>query len=490
MPVVPSPSTTPAGDLCDLPAREIAALLQTRAVGAVEVLDAFLARIAALNPALNAIVTLDPEGARAQAATIDAARMRGDAPGPWAGLPIAIKDMEATRGMRTTLGSPVFRDAIPDHDALFVERLRGHGLVIIGKTNTPEFAMGSQTFNAVFGATRNPWNPEMTCGGSSGGAAVCVATGMLPFADGSDIGGSLRNPGNFNHVLGLRPSPGRVPDAPSVESWHGLSVLGPIARTASDAAFLLAAMAGPDARDPLSIAEDPAAFLRPLDRDLRGVRVAVSRTLGGLPVDPEVARVLDEGAALLRRQGCVVEDAEPDLTGADLAFDAGRALFFAARYAPLLAAHRSEMKDTAVWNIEQAWALTPQRIVEAGIARTRVFHAMRTFLERYEFLLAPVNQVPPFPVGEPFVTAINGVTMGSYIEWMRSCTRISITSHPAASVPCGFTRGGLPVGVQVVGRYRDEFGVLQMAHAIERANPAAGRRPSVPAAAGRPCAPR
>jgi amidase len=484
MSVVPSPSTTPAGDLCDRPARAIAALLQTRAAGAVEVLDAFLARIAALNPALNAIVTLDAQGARAQAAAIDAARLRGDALGPWAGLPIAIKDMEATRGMRTTLGSPIFRDAIPDHDALFVERLRSRGLVIIGKTNTPEFAMGSQTFNPVFGATRNPWDPDMTCGGSSGGAAVCVATGMLPFADGSDIGGSLRNPGNFNHVLGLRPSPGRVPDAPSVEGWHGLSVLGPIARTASDAAFLLAAMAGPDARDPLSIAEDPAVFLRPLDRDLSGVRVAVSRTLGGLPVDPEVARVLEEGASLLRRQGCIVEEAEPDFTGADLAFDTQRALFFAARYAPLVAAHRHEMKDTAIWNIGEAWTLTPQRIIDASLARTRVFHAMRAFLERHEFLIAPVNQVPPFPVGEPFVTEINGVTMGSYIEWMRSCTRISITSHPAASVPCGFTRRGLPVGIQVVGRYREEFGVLQMAHAIERANPVAGRRPAVQPRAG------
>jgi len=480
-------SSTPferPGDLCDRPAREIAALLQTRAVGAVEVLDAFLARIAAVNPMLNAIVTLDPEGARAQAMAIDAARARGDPLGPWAGLPIAIKDMEATRGMRTTLGSPIFRDHVPDHDALFVERLRGHGVVVIGKTNTPEFAMGSQTFNPIFGATRNPWNPGMTCGGSSGGAAVCVATGMLPFADGSDIGGSLRNPGNFNHVFGLRPSPGRVPDAPSVDGWHALSVLGPIARTASDAAFLLAAMAGPDARDPLSIAEDPAVFLRPLDRDFSGVRVALSRTLGGLPVDPEVARVLEEGAAFLRQHGCIVEEAEPDLAGADLAFDTQRALYFAARYAPLVAAHRHEMKDTAIWNIGQAWALTSQRIVDASLARTRVFHAMRTFLERYEFLIAPVNQVPPFSVDQPFVTEINGVRMESYIEWMRSCTRISITSHPAASVPCGFTRSGLPVGIQVVGRYRDEFGVLQMAHAIERANPDAERRPAVQPAAG------
>jgi amidase len=479
MPPAASASPQPASDLCARPARELGTLLQTRAVSAVEVLAAHLARIGVLNPALNAIVTLDPEGARAQAAAIDARRARGEALGPFAGLPIAIKDMEPTRGMRTTLGSPIYRDWVPDHDSLMVERLRAHGLVVIGKTNTPEFAMGSQTFNTIFGATRNPWDPTKTCGGSSGGAAVCVATHMLPFADGSDLGGSLRNPGNFNHVFGLRPSPGRVPDWPSVEGWQGLSVLGPIARTASDAAFLLAAMAGADSRDPLSIAEDPAIFLQPLARDLRGVRVAVSRDLGGLPVDPEVARVLEHGAALLRDQGCIVEDAEPDLSGADLAFDTLRALLLAGRHARLLDAHRHEMKDTAVWNIEQAWKLTPSEVVAAHLARTAVFHAMRRFLDRYEFLIAPVNQVPPFPVDQPFVTEINGVPMASYIDWMRTCTRISATSHPAASVPCGFTRDGLPVGMQIVGRYRGELSVLQLAHAFEQANPHARRQPPI-----------
>ena len=471
--------TTP--DLCLLPAREQARLLASREASAVELLDAHLAQIAALNPALNAIPTLDPEGARATAAAIDARRMRGEPLSPWAGLPIAIKDMEPVRGMRTTLGSPIYRDWVPDHDSAMVERLRGHGLVIVGKTNTPEFAMGSQTFNTVFGATRNPWDTTKTCGGSSGGAAVAVATHMLPFADGSDLGGSLRNPGNFNHVFGLRPSPARVPDWPAVEGWQGLSVLGPIARTASDAAFLLAAMAGPDARDPLAMAEDPAKFLAPLARDFRGARVAVSRTLGGLPVDPEVARGLEHGVALLRTLGCVVDEAEPDLAAADLAFDTLRALLLAARHAHLLAAHRQQMKDTAVWNIEQAFTLTPRAIVDANLARTAVFHAMREFLGRYEFMVAPVNQVPPFPVDQPFVTAINGVPMPTYIDWMRSCTRISATSHPAASVPCAFTSGGLPVGMQVVGRYRDEFGVLQLAHALGEANPLARLRPPLPA---------
>ena len=474
------PHTTP--ELCMLSAREQARRLASRAASAVEILDAHLAQIAALNPALNAIPTLDPDGARAQAAAIDARRVRGETLSPWAGLPIAIKDMEPVRGMRTTLGSPIYRDWVPEHDSAMVERLRRHDLVIIGKTNTPEFAMGSQTFNTVFGATRNPWDTTKTCGGSSGGAAVAVATHMLPFADGSDLGGSLRNPGNFNHVVGLRPCPSRVPDWPGDEGWQGLSVLGPIARSASDCAFLLAAMAGADARDPLAIAEDPARFLAPLDRDFRGVRVAVSRTLGGLPVDPEVTRGLDHGVALLRELGCIVEEAEPDLCAADLAFDTLRALLLAARHEHLLAAHRHEMKDTAVWNIEQAFTLTPRVIIDANRARTAVFHALRNFLGRYEFMVAPVNQVPPFPVEQPFVKEINGVPMASYIDWMRSCTRISATSHPAASVPCAFTSTGLPVGMQVVGRYRDEFGVLQLAHALGEANPLA-RRKAPPVAA-------
>jgi amidase len=464
-------------DLCLLSAREQSRLLASGAASAVEIVDAHLAQIAALNPVLNAIPTLDPEGARAQAAAIDARRARGESLSPWAGLPIAIKDMEPVRGMRTTLGSPIYRDWVPEHDSAMVERLRQHGLVIVGKTNTPEFAMGSQTFNAVFGATRNPWDTTRTCGGSSGGAAVSVATHMLPFADGSDLGGSLRNPGNFNHVVGLRPCPSRVPDWPGDEGWQGLSVVGPLARTAADAAFLLAAMAGADPRDPLAIAEDPAGFLAPLGRDFRGARVAVSRTLGGLPVDPEVARALDHGVTLLRELGCVVEEAEPDLAAADLAFDTLRALLMAERHAHLLAAHRHEMKDTAIWNIERAFTLTPGTIIDANRARTAVFHALREFLGGYEFLVAPVNQVPPFPVDQPYVTSINGVAMASYIEWMRSCTRISATSHPAASVPCAFTGTGLPVGMQVIGRYRHEFGVLQLAHALGEANPLMRRKP-------------
>ncbi len=468
---------TPA-DLPLRPARELAALLQSKQVSAVEMLDAHLERIERYNPRLNAIVTLDAERARREARAIDARRARGETLGPFAGLPIAVKDMEPTAGMRTTLGSTIYRDWIPDADSLLVARLRAHGMIVAGKTNTPEFAMGAQTFNRVFGATRNPWNPERTCGGSSGGAAVATAMYMMPFADGSDLGGSLRNPGNFNHVFGLRPSPGRVPAFPSKNHWIGMSVLGPIARTAADAAFLLAAMAGEDRRAPLAIAEDPARFLRPLDRDFRGVRVAYSRTLGGLPVDRDVAAAVDAGVKHLEALGCIVEEAEPDFAAdADRAFDVLRALSLAERYGELLQTHRGELKDTAVWNIERGFALTAADVIDGDKARTRAYDAMRAFLDRYEFLVAPVNQVAPFPVDQPYVTEINGQAMSNYVEWMRSCTRITSTSHPAASVPCGFTPEGLPVGLQIVGRYRAEWSVLQLAHAFEQVNPASRRQP-------------
>jgi amidase len=467
--------------MTDLPlhsARELSALLQSRKASAVEVLDAHLARIDRHNPALNAIVTLDVDGARRQAAAIDARRAKGEALGPFAGLPIAIKDMEPVKGMRSTMGSTIYRDWVPDFDSLIVSRFRDHGMVILGKTNTPEFAMGSQTFNRVFGATRNPWNLERTCGGSSGGAAVSVAMHMLPFADGTDLGGSLRNPGNFNHVFGLRPSPGRVPTFPSKNHWIAMSVLGPIARTASDGAFLLAAMAGADGRVPLSIPENPAKFLAPLERDFKGVRIAYSRTLGGLPVDHGVAAAIEAGVKHLASLGCIVEEAEPELApDADTAFDVLRALSLAERYGDLLDTHRGELKDTAIWNIERGFALTAREAMEGNKARSRSFDTMRAFLERYDFLVAPVNQVPPFPVDQPYVTEINGIRMANYIEWMRTCTRITPTAHPSASVPCGFTPDGLPVGLQIVGRYRDEFGVLQLAHAFEQVNPDSRRKP-------------
>jgi amidase len=463
-----------------LPARKLARLIRSRKLSALEVTKAFIAQVERVNPSVNAIVTFVPEEALKAAKRIDAAMRRASAPvGPLAGLPIAYKDMLPTQGIRTTYGSRVHEHNVPAEDHVLVERLARAGAITLGKTNTPEFAAGSQTFNAVFGATLNPYDLDKTCGGSSGGAAVAVATGMLPFADGSDLGGSLRNPGNFCNVVGLRPTPGRVPAYPAADAWASLGVLGPIARSVDDAAFLFAAMAGPDARSPIGITEDGARFAKPLERDFRKVRVAWSRNLGGLPVDPRVTAVLESRRRVLEDLGCIVEEAEPDLSGADEAFHVLRALGYLQRYAGLLEKHRAVIKDTVVWNIEEGLRMDAARVARAMNLRSDLFRRMREFLQRYEFLCLPVNQVPPFAASTEWVREIDGVKMQTYIDWMKSAYFITMTSHPAISVPAGFTgdEPPLPVGLQVVGRYRDDFGVLQLARAFEGETRVADRRP-------------
>lgn len=475
---------TGADEIVFAPARRLARRIRARELSALEVMRAFIARGERANPLVNAIVTFLPEQALAAARALDRrlAKKRTAAAGPLAGLPIAYKDLVPTRGIRTTFGSLAYRDHVPAEDALIVERLRAAGAITLGKTNTPEFGAGSQTFNRVFGATRNPYDLTKTAGGSSGGAAAAVACGMLPFADGSDLAASLRNPGNYCNVVGFRPTPGRVPSYPAANAWDTLAVLGPIARTVADCAFLLAVMAGPDARAPVSIAERGRVFLRPLGRDFRGVRVAWSPDLGGLPVDARVTGALKHVPRVLESLGCVVEQACPDFSGATEAFETLRAVAFAQRYAPLLAAHRAELKDTVIWNIEQGLALDGAKVARAEQLRTELFHRMRRFLEKYEFLACPVNQLPPFPVEQEYPVEIAGVAMGNYLDWMKSCYYVTITSHPAISVPAGFTAESppLPVGLQIVGRYRDDFGVLQLAHAFERATQAGKRRPTLP----------
>jgi amidase len=457
--------------------------MRARKISAVELMRAYIAQVERVNPKVNAIVTFLPEAALKEAKKLDAkrARARTDDSGALAGLPIAYKETIVTQGIRTTFGSPIYADNIPNEDHLIVQRLKAAGAITLGKTNAPEFAAGSQTFNKVFGATLNPYDLDKTCGGSSGGAAVAVACGMLPFADGSDLGGSLRNPGNFNNVVGLRPTPGRVPYYPANDVWGTFSVIGPIARSVEDTAFLLSAMAGPDARSPITIAEPGGRFAKPLARDFRKVRVAWSKNLGGLPVDKRVTAVLEKQRAVFESLGCTVEDAEPDLTGADEVFHVLRSLSFAQRYAGLLERHRDKIKDTVIWNIEEGLKLDAARIGAAIALRSALYERMRIFMERYEFLLLPVNQVPPFPVSQPYVDTIDGVKLGSYIDWMKTAYYITVTSLPAISVPAGFTTDTppLPVGLQVVGRYRDDFGVLQMAHAFEQETQAGGIRPAI-----------
>jgi len=465
-------------ELCFAGARRLAQMIRARKVSASEVMRAFIAQIERVNPKVNAIVTFLPEQALKEAKKLE---RKGARLGPLAGLPIAYKDLIDTRGIRTTKGSLVYRDHVPAEDHSLVERLRAAGAITLGKTNTPEFGAGSQTFNAVFGATRNPYDLSKTCGGSSGGAAVAVACGMLPFADGSDLAASLRNPANYCNVVGFRPTPGRVPNYPAANAWDTQPVLGPVGRTVADAAFLLAGMAGPDPRVPISITEPGKAFAKSLARNFRGARVAWSASLGGLPMDERVLRALAPQRKVFASIGCVMEDAEPDFDGATEAFETLRALSFSLRLAPLLRTHRGELKDTVVWNIEQGLRLDGERIARAERLRTELFQRMRRFFERYDFLVAPVNQLPPFPVELDYPREIAGVAMGNYLDWMKSCYYVTISSHPAISVPAAFTDDGLPVGIQIVGRYRDDFGVLQLAQAFEQATQVWKRRPAIAA---------
>jgi amidase len=464
--------------LCWMPARAMAAAIARGELTATAVLEAHLAQIARVNPIVNAIVTLDEDGARAAARAADAAVAAGAPLGPLHGLPVAVKDLEDTAGMRTTYGSAVFADHVPDADGVVVARLRAAGAIVVGKTNTPELGAGSQTFNEVFGATRNPFDTARTPGGSSGGAAVAVACGMVPLADGSDLAASVRNPSAFCSVVGLRPSPGAIPDAAGGDPWESLSVLGPIARSVDDAALLFGALAGEDPRDPRSVPA-PADALEPVAEVALGdLRIAWSADLIDLPVEPAIRAVLAAARARLRDAGARIADAEPDLRSADEAFDVLRALGFATTVAPLAAEHPGRLKDTIIYNVEKGLALTGAQIGAAQRARERAVTAMRDFLAGgFDVLALPVTQVAPFPIDVPYPRAVDGVAMDDYVSWLRSCSRITVTGHPAISVPGGFTADGLPVGLQLVGRHRGERALLAAAQAVERALEGARRPP-------------
>lgn len=470
----------PLAEICFIDAVDLARMIRDKEVSALEVMTAFLSQIEQVNPKVNAVCSFIGEEAALNAAKkADEKLAKGEPVGPLHGLPHAVKDLALTDGIRTTFGSRIYKDFIAGEDALFVERLKQGGAIIIGKTNTPEFGAGSQTFNEVFGATRNPYNLSKTCGGSSGGAAVALACGMLPLADGSDLGGSLRNPASFCNVVGFRPSPGRVPSHPVMLAWNTLAVEGPMGRTVQDVALLLSVMAGPDERSPISINEPGSTFSRPLQRDFKGARIAWSRDLGRYPVQPVVNEVCDRARSVFAALGCQVDDGQPDFNDADEIFQTLRAWAFAQTRGDDFIKHRSLMKDTVIWNIEQGLKLSGVDVARAEAKRTQLYHRVREFMERYEFLILPVSQVAPFPVDIDWVREINGVKMGSYIDWMATCYAITLTGLPAISVPCGFTSDGLPIGLQIVGRHQRDFDVLQLAFAFEQATQYGGIRPSV-----------
>ena len=455
--------------ICGLSAVELARLIRARELSARDVVGAHLTQIDRVNPGVNAIVTLIAEQAMGRAYRADEAQARGEAIGPLHGLPIAHKDLQPTQGIRTTFGSPIYKDFVPAEDSLLVERLRHAGAICVGKTNTPEFGAGSQTFNPVFGATVNPHDRSKTCGGSSGGAAVALATHMLPIADGSDMGGSLRNPASFCGIVGMRPSPGRVPSWPAATPWSTLSVDGPMARSVADVALMLSAIAGPDARSPIAIDEPGSLFSQSLERGFKGTRIAWWKDLGGVPVDRRVREAVDAQRRVFESLGCIVEDAEPDFSDFDAVFKIVRALAFVTGVAPRIAGHRDQVKEPILWEIDRGERLTAADIAWAETKRGELYHRMRRFMERYEFFVLPTVQVPPFSVDQPYPTEIDGVAMPTYIDWMKSCYYISIVGNPAISLPCGVTPDGLPIGLQIVARHRDDWGLLQIAHAFETA---------------------
>jgi amidase len=464
--------------LCFASARDLAAQIRARKVSAREVMTAFLAQISRLNPGLNAIVAkLDDDACLALADQADHALGNGGPIGPMHGLPTAFKDLEPAVGFKQSKGSPIYKDLMPDADSVLVERVRRAGAIPIGKTNVPEFGMGSQTYNTVHGVTLNPYDRTKTAGGSSGGAAVAVATGMLPIADGGDLGGSLRNPANFNNIVALRPSVGLVPIAPSTIPFVGVSTKGALGRSVTDVAFGLSVMAGADARDQQSFASDPRAFAGSLDRDWRGVRVAWSPDLGGLPLDRRVRKVLEAQRKTFEDLGCIVEEACPEFGNVNEIFLTLRTWASWTTYKDLLPQHRAKMKADAIWDIESGAHWTGEDICRALAQQGQLMERMRAFQSRYEFLICAVNQVPPFDATEPWPKSIEGVAMENYVAWMKTTYWISTTCCPAISVPAGFTDDGLPVGVQIVGRYRDDLKVLMIAHAFEQATGVGKQRP-------------
>jgi amidase len=471
-------------DLVMMDALDLSSAIRSRQVSCKEVMESFLAHIDRVNPVVNAIVSLqDRELLLRQADERDRQIARGDYLGWMHGFPHAVKDLAPTRGIRTTLGSPIFKDFVPEEDAIFVERLKKHGAIIIGKTNTPEFGLGSHTYNNVFGTTLNAYAPAKSAGGSSGGAAVSLALRMLPVSDGSDMGGSLRNPAAFNNVLGFRPSFGRVPRGPSIEVFaQQLSTDGPMGRSVADLAMLLSVMAGPDARAPLSLDGDPTLFTEPLKRGFKATRIAWLGNFGGhLPMEPGIEALCRKAFAAFEGLGCAVEEALIDFSPARIwvSWLKLRHWLVAGAYADLYQdpARRELMKPEARWEIEEGLKLTALDVYRASAERSAWYQALLTLFERYKYLLLPSAQVFPFDASTHWPREIDGVAMDTYHRWMEVAVPGTLSGSPIISVPVGFSKDGLPMGMQVIGRPRADLAVLQLAYAYEEATDLVRRNP-------------
>ena len=465
-------------DLGFMPATEMISAVKKKTLSPLEIVEAFLARIDKINPRVNAYCTVVPELAKEAARKAEAVVMRGGALGPLHGIPVSVKDLTLTAGIRTTFGSRIFEHHVPNEDALIVQRLKAAGAVVLGKTNTPEFGAGANTYNDVFGPTRNPWKLSHTCGGSSGGAAVALACGLGPLATGSDLGGSLRIPASFCGVVGFRTSPGLVPIYPSFLGWDTLAVEGPMARTVKDTALMLSVIAGPDDRSPISFPADGREFISAVERpEVRGLRVAWSPDLKIVPVDREVRSVAATAAKRFAELGCIVEEAEPDFGRVREVIHVTRATRMVALHAENLKEWRDKMNPNLIWNIERGFPLTAQQAGDADKERTAIYHRVRHFFETYDLLLTPTVAVPPFPVEMSYPKEINGQAMTTYTDWFLLTYAITITGLPAISIPCGWTSEGFPVGLQIVGRRLAEATVLKAAAAFEALAPWHDKKP-------------
>jgi amidase len=464
-------------DLADRSAAELRHLITAREVSACDVVAACLDRVARLNPGLNAIVTLNPR-AMDEARALDARLARGEDPGPLCGLPVGIKDVTPVAGLRTTYGSPIYADHVPAVDALVVRRLRDAGAVILGKTNCPEFAAGGNTYNEVFGPTRNPWNRELSAGGSTGGGAAGLAVGMVALAEGTDLGGSLRIPASFCGVVGLRPSPGLVPTHPTDWVWDTLQVSGPMARTAADVALMLQAIAGPSELSPLTQPVAGRDFVAAVNAGARsGLRIGYCADPAGIGIDPHVERVCHDAAFGLKQIGAAVEVMDLDLSEGRKAFLALRGLWFVSHHFQRLD-RRDRFGANVEANVRAGLETTAMDLAAAEDYRGRVWHRFREILARVDHVLTPCMAVPPFPVSQSYPDAIAGRPLETYVDWIAPTFVLSLTGLPVASVPCGLDANGLPVGLQIVGRPRGEEGVLALAAEIERLCPI-GRAPAM-----------
>jgi len=464
-------------EICYMPAIDMAQAIRTRKLSPVEVINAVLSRIERLNPRINAYCTLLDESARKQAREAEVKVMNGDELGPLHGVPMSIKDLTYTKGVRTTSGSKMYENFIPDHDAIIVERLKAAGAIMIGKTNTPEFGFMGVTDNMLFGPTRNPWNLKRHAGGSSGGAAAAVAAGMGPLGQGSDGGGSIRIPSSFCGVFGIKPSFGRVPRGAGSTDWQTLSQYGPITRTVTDAALALEIMAGRDDRDRHSLPDNNLHYLGLLNGNIKGLKVAWSPDLGYAAVEPQVLEKTSAAVSIFETLGCIVEMATPDISNPGWAFNLIWAVTYATAYANRLDEWGNQMDPRLVALIKQGNNRLAIEYTQAALEREQLYDRLLPFFETYDLLLTPTTAVSAFDVNKFGLTEIGESKDSSWLDWTPFTYPFNCTGQPAASVPCGWTNDGLPVGLQIVGRRFDDAAVLKAAAAFELASPWSHRRP-------------